>query len=795
MRDESRRDQPGGNMSDLTAPRPGGAKWAIKSAPVVFAITVFASAALIFLVEPMIAKMVLPTLGGSPMVWNTCMAFFQAALLVGYLYAHLLQRVRSLKIQVITHAVVLLASALVLPLQVSQIMGAEPGATAPGLWLVGVLALSLGPPFAALSATAPLAQAWYARVRSGHADASNPYVLYAASNLGSLIALLAYPIVVEPLLSLNFQTVGWSAGYVAFILVMGVVAFTSAKYGKATPLGEVVEEEQLPHTITWKDRLIWMGLAAAPSSLMLGVTTHMTTDVASAPFLWVVPLALYLLTFILAFANRGNIPRYYTLVMQAALAIMVAFLVNVRLGSVVVEMFVHLAAFFFTALMCHTALADRRPHPSKLTEFYLLLAIGGVLGGGFNAFLAPVLFTGVWEYPLALILACLARPSLSGDFRRWEVGVILAGSLAFMLPLCLVLFAAVLPEQVYALRFQWFGIGEFRIDLPRVFLMLAAIATFLIRGRTLVFTVLVGLMAVTPYMVLVAADTVIQDRTFFGVLKVNREPSPGFSDLVYTLAHGTTLHGAQAKQPEIACVPLTYYAPTTPIGQVFRMEREQKPAITVGAVGMGAGTVASYVRETDNLRFYEIDQKVVDIATNPIYFTYISDCARGKIDWVLGDARLQLEKEPAGKFDILLVDAFSSDAVPAHLLTVEAMRTYLDVIKPDGVVIMHLSNRHLELASPVAATAKAAGGYPLRQYYPGDSSVPRLVDSGEEAIIVGHSLEALNEYATNSMWLPAEDNGVRAWSDDYTNLFGAMMRQSARERGPLGAVLRFFSRS
>ena len=337
---------------------------ASRLAPGLFAGAVFASAALVFLVEPMIAKLVLPTLGGSPAVWNTSLAFFQAALLVGYAYAHLLQRLGSVRRQAIVHGVVLVAAALALPLRVSHALG-EPGALPPALWLVGVLTLSIGAPFAALSATAPLVQAWYARVRSGKADATNPYVLYAASNLGSLIALLAYPVIVEPVLRLSTQRLAWSLGYAVFVLLMAVVA-AIAWSARETGLGETqVAPDQ---KITWLDRLIWVALAAAPSSLMLGVTSHITTDIASAPFLWVAPLALYLLTFIIAFQARPLIAPRHALIFQAAvvLACFVTFALPTKIF--LVQLGLNLTAFFLTALVCHQALAARRPAPARLTE-------------------------------------------------------------------------------------------------------------------------------------------------------------------------------------------------------------------------------------------------------------------------------------------------------------------------------------------------------------------------------------------------------------------------------------------
>ena len=780
-------------------PRP---HWAVSSAPVIYGVTVFASAALIFLVEPMMAKMVLPKLGGSPEVWNTSMAFFQAALLIGYLYAHLLQRVKSLKTQVLIHGAVVLVSALVLPLKVSAIMGGQPGPeSSPALWLIGVLALSLGPPFAALSATAPLAQAWYARVRSGPSDAVNPYVLYAASNLGSLIALLAYPTLVEPIFTLHLQTMSWSIGYVLFAVIMILAAFTAAKYGAATPLAQVVEQETLTKSITWKDRLIWIGLAAAPSSLMLGVTTHITMDVASTPFLWVAPLALYLLTFIFAFSSRPPIGSYYTLMFPAALAIFVAYTFSTLNMGLLVPVMFHLLAFFFTALMCHTALADRRPHPSRLTEFYLMLSIGGVVGGAFNAFLAPVVFIqGVWEYPIILVLACLARPWGPDEFKRWEWVTIGLSTTAFILCLGLVVFGASLPSWLFqAWHFgipigpfavPWLGvIGPFSITVDKVLLIIAAVSIFLIRDRGLIFAVLLGAMVVTPKLLAGQEDTVVQDRSFFGILRVTQHPVAGFSQNVHILAHGTTLHGAQAREPSAACTPLTYYAHTTPIGQVFDLRQTELPSVNIGAVGMGAGTVASYVRATDTLRFFEIDQHVIDLSTNPENFTYINGCAKGRIDWVLGDARLSLDKQAENSFDILLVDAFSSDAVPAHLLTVEAMRMYLTRIKPDGVVIMHLSNRHLDLAPAVAAVAKAAGGYALYQYYSPKPDAPEFTDTGEEAIIVGRNGAALTDFAAKTdRWSPAEVKGARPWTDDYSNLFGALVRGTAEQSGPAAAV-------
>ncbi|MEO8115810.1 MAG: spermidine synthase, partial [Phenylobacterium sp.] len=377
---------------------------ALRAPPALFAVTVFASAALVFLVEPMVAKLVLPKLGGSPSVWNTSLAFFQAALLAGYLYAHLLQRLGSVRLQASVHCAALVVAALALPLRVNELAG-PPSSVHPTLWLLAVLGLSIGAPFAVLSGTAPLVQAWYARAAAAK-EGREPYVLYAASNLGSLLALLAYPLIVEPAFTLRGQTLGWSVGYAAFVLLMGGLGVFVARSSAKTPAAEPVAAPP----VAWPERLTWVALAAIPSSLMLGVTTYITTDVASAPFLWVVPLALYLATFIIAFQHKPLIPRPLTLVLLAAALAACAAYLPFKASSFALQLFVHLAAFFLTALMCHQALVARRPAPARLTEFYLWMSVGGVVGGAFNAFVAPVIFDNVWEYPLVLVLSCLARP-------------------------------------------------------------------------------------------------------------------------------------------------------------------------------------------------------------------------------------------------------------------------------------------------------------------------------------------------------------------------------------------------
>lgn len=721
--------------------------------PALFAVTTFASAGLVFLVQPMVAKLVLPLLGGSSSVWNTSIAFFQTALLVGYGYAHLLQKVRSVRIQALVHVAALLAAALALPLRVTELLG-EPSSVYPSLWLLGVLAVSIGAPFAILSATAPLVQAWHAR--TVHAETgAEPYALYAASNLGSLLALLAYPAVVEPLATVHGQTTGWSVGYVAFVMLMATLALFVSRARVAALEAPMQSTAPAP---TWRQRAIWIGLAAIPSSLMLGVTTHITTDVASAPFLWVIPLALYLITFIIAFSSKPIISPETTLMLQAAALVACAAMLPFKSTNFPLQLFVHLAAFFLTALMCHQALVARRPDPAHLTEFYLWMSFGGVVGGAFNAFLAPVIFSNVWEYPLVLALACLARPGL-GPVEPWRWVTLAIGAVAAVIaPIVAVKMG--MDAGLKALVFGLLGV--------------ATVCAFLIRRRMIVFFGLVVVLSISAEAIGDRVDVRQSWRSFFGVLRQSEMPAPRMEGQLRMLSHGTTLHGAQAQNPKYMCRPLVYYAPETPIGQVFTHETKAARPLSVGAVGLGTGAVAAYTRPGDHLTFFEIDPLVIRLSTDPKHFSYTTTCARGKIDYVLGDARLTLAKQPDEAFDILLIDAFSSDAVPAHLLTVEAMKGYLTKLKPEGVLIVHLSNRNLELRGPAMAVAEAAGGFALIQRHSPAKDSPPLWESAEDALIVTRSLAALAPYEADKRWSQTDPTATRPWTDDYTNLPGAM---------------------
>ncbi|WP_122465040.1 fused MFS/spermidine synthase [Brevundimonas lutea] len=743
-------------MTDLAA-SPGLALRLPRTA--LFVAAIFTSAALVFTVQPMIAKMILPTLGGSPAVWNASMAFFQAALLAGYAYAHLLQRLPSLRAQFLVHLAALAGAAVVLPLGVTGLFGAPP-VDAPVPWLLSVLAISIGLPFAALSATAPLLQAWYAKTHGAEPGAGSPYAFYAASNLGSMLALLSYPLVIEPFTTVDAQTLGWTLGYFLFSLVIALVAITGWRYRAGAAADADATAESSAARITWRERGIWLLLAAAPSSLMLGATTYISADVASAPFLWVAPLALYLFTFVIAFQTRPLISKDRGLRWHAVFAAMAIGLMCVHQTSLAANLVTHLGAFFFTALVCHCALADRRPPPSRLTEFYLVMSLGGVVGGAFTAFVAPVLFETVVEYPLVLALAVLARPWRGVSLSRAEI-------------LCLA--TAVLAAGAIALAPK----TESLEALP---LLLAVVsvggALFLARRALWFFVALAALVAQS----IIAPPDKLQNlhvaRSFFGVHRVTLDTVPEVGGPVHLLFHGTTLHGAQPLDPAFRCQPTNYYAPVGAIGQTYTQVLAGGPGKNIAVVGLGGGSVAAFTRPGDRLRFFEIDPEVERIARDPASFTYIAECAQGAVDVVIGDARLTLAREPRASYDLLHLDAFSSDAVPTHLLTVEALGLYLDALKPEGVLLLHISNRNLALEAPAAATARALGAHVLMQEYAPPAGTPHVVSAPSQVMIVARTPAALAPFAGDPRWRQADDKGIRPWTDDYTNVVGAILDQA-----------------
>jgi hypothetical protein len=740
-------------MSDQTMTRaqPTGAGFGDPMG-LLFAVTVFTSAALVFLVQPMFARMATPLLGGSPNVWNVSLVCFQAGLLAGYAYAHLLSRlVKSVRHQLGVHGALLLAAALVLPFELSGLFG-PPDPQRPALWLIGVFAVSIAPPFAIISATAPLVQAWYAR--TGREDARDPYYLYAASNAGSLLGLTTYPLLLEPLAPLAAQAGAWSLGYGALCLMLigcGLVAARGPGLPAGAPAVINASTGAGQRACRWRQRLRWLVLAFVPSSLLLGATTHIATDVASAPFLWAPPLFLYIASFVIVFARKP-------VVTSAAMRHLVPLFAGLALFSLakasgiptLLSFGVHLAALFIVAVGCHGLLAESRPEAGRLTEFYLLLSLGGVAGGAFNALAAPVLFDSIAEYPLMLVAAVLLMPNpLIGGFVRTLAAIVIA--------ICAVILAFFVPK-----------VPILADDEVRAFFwLLVAGLVAICLGYTSRIAGCVGSLALWGIVAAASptADSLYTERGFFGVVRVQER-------LGYRLmVHGTTLHGAQSLNPEDAWRPATYYAPETPIGQVFNAHiRPGRAAM----IGLGVGSVACYAWPEQEYVFFEIDPIIARIATDPDYFTFISDCAP-EAQIVLGDGRLMLGEEPDASFDLVLVDAFSSDSIPAHLLTREAVELYLSKVGDDGAVLIHVSNRYLALETAVARIA-ADLGVPGRVKFetPDNMDAPDFRAQASGVVALARTDEALTGLNLATGWTNLEADGGRPWTDDYSNIAGAM---------------------
>jgi SAM-dependent methyltransferase len=707
-----------------------------------YGLTIFLSAFLLFLIQPMFARMALPLLGGSPGVWNTALVFYQGALLAGYAFAHWSTSRLGSSRQRWLQLGLLAAALFALPIHVAQ-GWSPPSAGNPSGWLLLLLGASVGLPFFAVSTSSPVLQRWFAA--TGHPAARDPYFLYAASNAGSLSALLAYPVVVEPNLRLKDQAALWGVGFVLLIALFGACALFSKGSAKTAGNAEATASAEA-QPISWNRRLRWLILAAIPASLMTGVTTYLSSDIAAIPLLWVIPLALYLLTFIFAFASRPYLPeklmaRAFPLLVTGLLVV-----VAVRASQPIALLVVlHLTVFFFAAAFCHVRLAADRPSTENLTQFYLWLSLGGVVGGAFNALLAPVIFNSVAEYPIALVLACMAAPPpeqdarLQFDIRKDALPPLLLGTMTA--GLMLLGGAASLPTAVL-------------IGLP-------ALGCFLLSRRPFRF----GLSLAA---VLLASNLNVGDqgrplhaeRSFFGVHRVTLSPDGRFRQL----AHGNTLHGKESLSDP--GTPLTYFYPNGPIGDVFTGSRRFK---RVGVVGLGAGSLAAYAHAGEDWTFYEIDPVVVRIAEDSQYFTFMRDC-KAPYRIVLGDARLSLAAAQNGEYDLLVLDAYTSDSVPLHLMTREALQLYLQKLAPGGILAFHISNRHFDLEPVLGALAGAEGLTALVRH---EVPAPRDLRAGKTAsdwALLAREADDLQEWRRDARWAaPATHPGLKPWTDDFAS--------------------------
>ena len=748
----------GPGLAVLAAPE-AASRPRLAGAVFVFTATLFTSAFLLFLVEPMIAKMVLPLLGGSPSVWNTCVVFFQAMLLAGYAWAHGTTAGLGVRRQSAVQAGLVVAPLAALPFAIRQ-LSAPPSDGSPVAWLLLVLLLSVGLPFFVLSTSAAVLQKWFST--TDHPAANDPYFLYAASNLGSLLALLAYPALVEPNLTLQQQARVWTYGYVVYLALALVCAAlvwrhrSRARDERARVAARAVALTRARAGLSWRTRARWTALSCVPSSLMLGLTTYLSTDIAAIPLLWIVPLSLYLLTFVIAFSGWSvRATSVADRLLPLALVPMAMIMVG-RVGAPLpLAIALNLGAFIAAALVCHGTLAATRPSTEHLTEFYLWIAIGGMLGGLFNSLLAPVVFTTIAEYPIALVAACLLRTRTVRETLWIDRRAVAAGTVALVAAGSL---AAVL----------W---ANHALPTARVFMValsVPAILAFTLARRPAPFAAAFAvILAAGSFFNAGFGATEHAERTFFGVYRVHADQTGGFRYLL----HGTTLHGLQPIAPARRRETLSYYHPTGPVGDVFA----SLPAAArrrVGVIGLGAGVIAGYARPGQRWTFFEIDPAVERIARNPRFFTYLSTCGAA-CDVVLGDARLSLARASGREFDLVVLDAFSSDAIPMHLLTAEALALYGSKLAPDGALLFHVSNRHLALAPVVARLAAAAGLTAVHRLDPNEGAIPGKIAS--HWIVMTRERAGLGALAANAAWVALEARPeTPLWTDDFTNILSVL---------------------
>ncbi len=735
----------------------------------IFSAALFLSALLLFSVQPIFAKMVLPKLGGASSVWAVSMVFFQAVLLGGYCYAHGLNRYCPSRYAPPVHLGLMTSAILALPFGLPA-MAAEPPADGTYFWLIGVLGLGVGLPFFAVSANAPLLQSWFAR--SGHPHASDPYFLYGASNFGSLIALLAYPIAVEPVFGLSRQAIVWSGTFLVLGLLIAICGWLATRSSDALTAIAVPTKAASCNSPTRTKCLAWIGLSAIPSGLLVSFTSFLTTDIAAAPFLWVFPLAVFLGTFILVFRSRPMISQRTLLLLQPIMVGLTllglsmtgnkGWLIGVSAGF---------GAFFVTTLVCHKELYDRRPDSHHLTAFYMWMSLGGVLGGIFAALLAPQLFNGILEFPLLLLAGLAAHPRLASDCRD-----VAQRQLALVMMGALLVAGAVLAALI---AFKAVPLG---IVGGGGWLLVAAcfIAILIMVDRPLpqigcALVTLVGLFVLPSTM-----NRGFSERSFFGVHRIAMTTN----DQIRTLMHGTTVHGAMrvrdiAGQPVETPLPSTYYYPGSPMARGVDAARvssgKTDAGLVVGIIGLGTGSLSCYSRPNEVWRFYEIDPLVVKLARTPKLFSFLSRC-RPAADIVMGDARLTLAKEKTQYFDYLVIDAFSSDSVPVHLLTTEAVRLYLSRLSEHGILALHISNRHLDLGGVAAAVANAIPGA-VAALADDRPSSKTLDQSGSLVMFIAKSAKALEPVSAMPYVTPVGRNDTRAWTDDYSNVLGAILRK------------------
>ncbi len=725
--------------------------------PILFSLTLLVSAFLLFCIEPMVAKMLLPLLGGVPAVWNTCLVFFQGALLLGYVFALGSLRLLGPKKQAIVQLVVVAAPLLVMPIVIDERLAERFGSLGPVGQVLAILTIGAGLPFFALSTMAPTLQRWYST--TGATRAADPYFLYAASNVGSLGALALYPLLFEPRFGLEEQAAMLRLGY--FALGALVVGCAVATLRLAKPM--TFEATSSP-PVSRRRRLRWVFLSAVPSAYLVAVTAHITTDVTPTPFLWVAPLAVYLLSFVFVFATKPLIPHARVHRLLPLFATITAYTIATSASDpIFVIIPLHVLGFFAACMLCHGELARDRPEPGRLAEFYVWMSIGGFVGGLAVAIVVPMIATRAIEYPACVVLALLARSGTSDETGDVDAN---EGRRDVLLP------AVVLGGTVLL------GVAASHLPIPlRVALTLLPVVPLFIAyrftARPLRFAAAIGAVLVgstffpSPY-----GDVLVRDRNFFGALTVTHDPSGRWTQL----NHGTTIHGVQSIDPSGKREPRAYFTRMGPVGDVFRAY-DAMPELPrrVGVIGLGTGTIAAYARPGDEWTFFEINPAVVRIARDSNLFTYLSDAFPGGrgLNIVLGDARLELGRDTGG-FGLFILDAFNSDSIPVHLVTEEAMALYVTKMAPHGIIGWHISNRSIDL-QPVLAALAASQGWAARvrrdiDITPEDAAAGRTPSSWAAMAKDPAALDALGPD-----WKPiVQRPGFRGWTDERSSIVSVL---------------------
>jgi SAM-dependent methyltransferase len=747
-----------------------------------FTPTIFLSAFLLFWSEPMVGKMMLPLLGGAASVWITCLLFFQLMLLAGYGYAHALERYAGVRTQMLVHALLMLGATLFLPIHFTVRPDAFASAH-PTLWLLGMLIRSVGVPFCIVSTTAPLLQNWLSKTST--ASGRDPYFLYAVSNAGSLFALLAYPLWIEPKFGVHVQSSSWAISY-GLLLVLVVIG--SVLVWRHLNVGAVYDRPSLEgrkdllktggHRPPLQSRLFWLGAAFVPSGLMLAVTNHMLLNLASVPFLWVMPLGIYLITFMIAFARRFRIPpRVLSVIVPIILLVFVPLVAVSRpvgssklwfvLGS-------HMLVLFASALLCHTALASRRPDTSQLTEFYFWVALGGALGGIFVAVIAPFVFSTVIEYPLLVALVAFFRETPSEKQELNWVDYVYPAFIALMVAGAwyvlkraavdvssdldgLATIATSIKDHDFLGLLAIFKNASFAIGAA---LALATLAAFRRRTRFAfaLAVLLAGYRLALPGF-LDDYQTLKLARDFFGIKKVVFDLDSNMRKLL----HGDTLHGLESQDPTLSGKPLSYYHETGPVGDIMKLI-SVRPNQHVAVVGLGTGSMAGWGRPDRHITFFDIDPQVEDIARS--FFTYLKRCDTN-CNIVIGDGRLSIERSPDNSFDVLMLDAFNSDSIPAHLVSREAVQMYLHKLKPNGLILFHVSNRYMDVESLVSAVSLDVGLQGRVRY--DDDEEPTGKTSSDYVVVARH-MEDFGDLNSDENWTVVEKPKIQPWTDDYSNM-------------------------